>query len=161
MASPAAAAPYHHLASGRFHGHAWSVSASDTVSNGEVSYCLDVSLWDRTAKTNRAETSCSNAGPLTVPARASSFPHGFGYLGRNDCPTIYLWAGPVVSTARTVELTLSTGATLRVKTIPPPLGLSKRVAFWVARVPCSARVTALSGRNGAGETVALVPIRFS
>jgi hypothetical protein len=160
FAGLAASAPMHHLASGSSGAIGWSVDGTDTLSAGHVMYCVSITF---TAGGPSPDSTCANAGPIDPPPasvprqRRMLVPYGaIGFTGASPaiCPGPSIWAGTVVSQAVTMTLTLSTGKTVHVKTIAPPSGLPRQIAFWVAQLPCGTTVTQLAARNGAGKVVA-------
>jgi hypothetical protein len=63
--------------------------------------------------------------------------------------------GAVVSTARRIDITLSTGAVVQTTTIAPGNGLAKSIRFFIARIPCGTQAKTAIGRNDDGKVVAL------
>lgn len=140
------------VTSGRWGGDTWKLLASDRVSGQSVGYCIHLSV-------NGAAPSgqCTSSGFVLKP-----FP-GLPAYGMNviqsttGCPGISYVDGPVVSNAKEVAITLTTGKVVRTKTIAPPAGLVSTIGFYVARIPCGTQPTRAIGLNAAGKVAA----RFS
>jgi hypothetical protein len=142
------------VTSGNWGGSAWRFSASDQVSGDNVGYCFSMSFVGRA----HSSAGCEGSGFVI-----NSFP-GLPYYGMDlaesiggGCPGIDYVDGPVVATARTVDIRVSTGRVVRASTIAPPKGLVRNVGFYVARIPCGTQPTTAVGRSSAGRIVA----RFS
>lgn len=131
------------IASGMFGRIAWRLSATDAA---DGSFCVTVKL---SLHSSGGATACGSIyGPRA---------HGITYLAHTGGPEPDYIVGPVVATARTVEITLSNGATLRTKTIAPPKGMTTKIAFYVAQLPCPATPTRLEGVDRLGHIRASLP----
>lgn len=107
-----------------------------------------------------AAMSCDTITGVPVSAQSEpSSPHAISYLmGSSQELPAYI-TGPVVDTARTVEIVFADGKTIHVGTLPAPVALRSHVRFYVAELPARAgRVTAVLGRSKNGATVARLPV---
>ena len=84
--------------------------------------------------------------------------HGISYLAHTGAPAPDYIVGPVVASAKTVVIALSTGKTIRTKTIAPPKGMTPKIAFYAAELPCPGRPTSVRGLDAAGRTIAHLAI---
>jgi hypothetical protein len=62
--------------------------------------------------------------------------------------------GPIVSTARRVQITFTNGLTETVPAIAPPARLNAGIRFYAVQRPCHATFTMIRGLNGLGQVVA-------
>ncbi len=139
LASPAT------VATGTFRGGAWKLTAIDSA---DGSYCLTMTVLARHEDSSTGCGSIFGAGS-----------HRISYLAHTGAPLPDYVVGPVVATARTVQITLSSGEVLGTATVAPPARLSKKIAFFRAELPCAVYPTRLVALDSAGHTVAQLAIR--
>ncbi len=145
------------VASGSWNGNAWTFRAGDHLSGDHLSYCLDVSFTSRLINTGGDCGAGASVGRPSPSAPPDS-PFGLG-MSRDslNCPVLAFVDGFVVANARTVSITLSTGATIRTPTIAPPARLVQNVRFFVTRIACGSQPTSVYARDTAGHIVARMP----
>jgi hypothetical protein len=120
-------------------GMTFTLSASDSSSG---SYCITMR--------KQGELGASGCGSLFAGKA-----HGVSYLAHDGRPAPDYIAGPVVSAATHVSVTLANGSHLSIPTIPPPAGLTRNVRFYVHFMPCtSIELRQVVGLNAAGGVVA-------
>lgn len=132
------------IATGSFSGVPWELAGDD---GPDGSYCLTLKI-PATSKSVGTE-SC---GSIRVPGRYG--PHGISYLAHIGAPRPNYVVGPVVASARAVEIKLADGTTLRSTTIAPPSNLFSGIRFYAAELPCPARPTRLMAFEGRRQPVA-------
>ena len=134
------------VATGTFRGGAWKLTATDSA---DGSYCVTMTVPARHEDSSTGCGSIFGAGG-----------HRISYLAHTGAPLPNYIVGPVVATARVVQITLSNGEILGTATIAPPARLSKKIAFFRAELPCAAYPTRLVALDRAGRTVAQLDIRL-
>jgi hypothetical protein len=160
VSGAAASAPLVPIASGHWAGHAWTLKGGDDLSTGQLRHCLQLSIdFPYTAVRPPSTPACWSI-QAKPPAIAPSYPY-YGISAASlapGCPEIAWVIGPVVASAKEVEITLSTGATIRTPAIAPSAKLSQDVRYFAAQLPCVPRYTrsftSLVGLDAAGKVVA-------
>jgi hypothetical protein len=137
------------VTTGRWGGHAWTFFASDQVSGVNVNYCWRVAFTNGPGGSGGCSTYISQANSPLLPYYGMDVGEALG-----PCPGVDYVDGGVASTARTVEITLSTGAMVRTNTVAAPRGLAQSVRFFVARIPCGSQPETARGRTSSGKVVA-------
>jgi hypothetical protein len=137
------------IAHGSFSGVPWQLTGS---SWSDGTYCLNMKI-PASSKSSGSE-SCGS-----IHGRGRYGPHGISYGAHSGRPLPGWVVGPVVPTARVVEIKLSTGNTLRVKTIAPRRAVSTGMRFYVAELPCPEWPTRFTARDGGGRAVAHIELR--
>jgi hypothetical protein len=95
-----------------------------------------------------------SCGPLQLKGT-----HAITYIEHTGRPRPDYIVGPVVATARLVEITLSNGKVLKTRTIAPKPGLARSLRFYAQQLSCGVRATRLLARDGRGRVVAQRSIR--
>lgn len=136
------------VTSGRWDGRVWTFAASDHVSGANVSYC-----WQMTFATGGGSGGCSN---YISQANSPFLPYYGMDIGEaiGGCPGLDYVDGPVVASATSVEITLSTGGAVKTSTVAAPAGLARSIRFLVVRIPCGTQPATATARNRAGKVVA-------
>ena len=147
LGAPSLAATSEMVASGTFGPVSWRLSATDSA---DGHFCLTMTLPQRHGG--------SECGSIFGPTAGQA--HGITYLSHTGGPAPDYIAGPVVATAKTVIIALSNGKALRTRTIAPPKGMTTKIAFYVAELPCPVHATSVRGIDGAGRNVAHLAIHF-
>lgn len=147
LGAPSLATTSGTVASGTFGTVAWKLSATDSA---DGRFCLTMTL--------RGRGRSSHCGFIFGLAAGQA--HGITYLAHTGAPAPDFIVGPVVATATTVVTALSNRKAVRTKTIAPPKGMTRKIAFYVAELPCPAHATSVRGIDAAGHTVAHLAIRF-
>jgi hypothetical protein len=147
LAALGSAAPVGSVASGRFGAVPWTLSATDSP-DGKV--CLTMTLPRHFGGTG------GGCGSIFGPGAGRS--QGITYLAHTGNPSPDYIVGPVVAMAKTVLIALSDGKVIRATTIAPRKGLTSKIAFYVAELPCPARPTSVRGVDTAGRTIARLTI---
>jgi hypothetical protein len=153
------------VASGTWNGHRWTLFAGESRTATWFSRCLKVVLVP--ASMNHLGESCSGGGlrkpgellPASPPAPGWGYgiaPSAYG----GACPAYVVFAGLVVTAARTVVFTLAAGKTVTTETIPSPPGLAQSLRFFATHIPCGAKISALVARDADGRVVARFDSRF-
>jgi hypothetical protein len=132
------------IASGSFHGVAWRLTGNDW-SGG--TYCLTMKI-----PASSKSVGSGGCGSINVPGRYG--PHGISYLTHAGIPLPNYVVGPVVATARVVQITLSNGLMIRTRTIPPRRGLVSGIRFYAVELPCPALPTQFRALDATGRIVA-------
>jgi len=96
---------------------------------------------------------CSSIfGPQAGRAR------GITYLAHTGAPAPDYIVGPVIASAKSVVIALSNRKTIRTKAVVPPKGMTAKIAFYVAKLPCPARPISVRGLDAGGRIVAHLAI---
>jgi hypothetical protein len=133
------------VASGTFGTVTWKLSATDSA-GGYV--CLAIAL--------PRHAGASECGSIFGPSAGRA--HGITYLAHTGVPAPDYIAGPVVATAKTVVVALSTGQTIETRTIAPPTGMTREIAFYATELPSRGQPVSVRGVDKAGRTVARLAI---
>ena len=136
------------VAYGTFGAVSWKLSATDTA---DGHFCLTMALPERGGGRSSA---CGSIFGL-----AAGRAHGITFLAHTGRPAPDYIVGPVVATAKTVVIALSSGKTIKTRTIAPPTGLTGKISFYVAELPCPAEATSVRGIDAGGHDVAHLAIR--
>jgi hypothetical protein len=152
------------VASGHWNGATWTLFAGEFVSAKSFSECINVTVGP--SPTHIVAGGCGGGGlrkagellPTSPPA--PGFSYGMSLSGSSDCPTFIVFAGLIVANADKVAITLSSGKTVTMPTLPSPAGFAQSLRFWVTHIPCGESPTAMIGRNAAGRVVARIGSRF-
>jgi hypothetical protein len=150
------------VTSGVWDGLHWTLYAGETVTPTWFAHCLRFVV----ASTHRGGGGCGGGGlrhpgellPSSPPA--PGFGYGISFTAASVCPSFYDFAGLVLADAREIVMRLSSGPTVRVRTLASPAGFAGSLRFWVAPVPCDANVTSLVARDGRGRVVGRIESRF-
>jgi hypothetical protein len=135
------------VTSGTFGTFAWKLSATDSA-DGYV--CLTMTLLQHPG--DRSSECGSIFGPQAGRA------HGITYLAHTGRPAPDYIVGPVIASAKSVLVALSNRKTIRTRTVGPPNGMTAKIAFYVAKLPCPARLLSVRGLDSGGRTVAHLSI---
>ena len=133
------------VAGGHWSGVSWRMSATDYATGG---YCLFIAV---PATVTQPSEGC---GSLALKGR-----HAISFLEHTGRPRPDYIVGPVLATARLVEISLANGKVLRAQTIAPRRGLARSIRFYAEQVPCGVRPTRLLARDRGGKVVARRSIR--
>jgi hypothetical protein len=147
FAMPGSGASTSLVAVGTFGTSAWKLYATDSA-DGHV--CLTMTfprhLGDRSAECG------SILGPQAGKAR------GITYLAHTGAPAPDYVVGPVIASAKSVVIALSNKTTIRAKAVVPPKGMTPKIAFYVAKLPCPAPLISVRGFDAGGRVVAHLAI---
>ena len=137
------------VATGKWSGHTWTLSAS----NSGARDCYEISV----------DFPLTRATPPTLPSCATLATHavfplpvdtgGISFTSLSPCPLAFVY-GIVSTRAVTVVITLASGASVRTRAIGAPPGLSRSVKYFAARVNCGSRIATISGLDVRGSKVA-------
>lgn len=133
------------VASGHWDGTAWSMTASDDASGA---WSISMSFG------GKPQGSEGGSLHLFRPVQKGQLAVGISFLAHTGIPRPDYVVGPVVSKATEVVITLSNGAVIRTRTIPPPKGFAPDIAFYAAQSPGSGPVVSAVGLDAAGRVVA-------
>ena len=137
------------VAKGTFGTVPWTLAATDSA-DGQM--CLTMTLPQRLGG---GSTECG-----TIFGHAPGDPRGITYLAHSGAPVPDYIVGPVTARAKTVVIALSTGKTIKTRTIAPPRGMTAKIAFYVTALACPARATSVRGLDASGHVVAHLTIRL-
>lgn len=135
------------VASGAFGTASWTLSATDSP-DGHV--CLTMTLPHHGG-------SASECG--TIFGSQAGQARGITFLTHTGAPSPNYIVGPVLARARTVTIRLASGTSMTTKTIAPPSGLTSKIRFYAAQLPCPTRPTRVTGFDSAHRVVADLKIR--
>lgn len=146
------------IASGEWNGHAWTLKAGDDATGR---HCLLISIdMQFTTVAPPHSPNCIGAPYSQPPPSAPpNWPFGIGFSSLSPCPLAFV-DGTAAPSAKKVEITVATGATVRTATIVPPAGLSQDVRYFVTQLPCGARMTKIVALDGAGQVVGRFYLRL-
>jgi hypothetical protein len=128
------------IATGHWSGVSWRMSAIDYATGD---YCVFMAV---PATVTQPSESC---GPLALKGG-----HAISYMAHTGKPRPDYIVGPVLATARLVEISLANGKALKAQTIAPRLGLAQSLRFYAEQLPCGVRVTRVLARDRRGRIVA-------
>jgi hypothetical protein len=128
------------VATGHWSGVSWRMSAIDYATGD---YCVFMAV---PATVIQPSESC---GRLALKSR-----HAISYMAHTGKPRPDYIVGPVLATARLVEISLANGKVLKAPTIAPRLGLARSLRFYAEQLPCGVRVTRVLARDRRGKIVA-------
>ena len=138
---------------GRWNGLPWTLSAYRSATDG---ICFAVTPdGNANNRGTGAAMSCDaiTGTPLSRLARGRPR-HDVSYLiGRGGVLPAYI-AGPVIASARRVDIVLADRQTIRTATLPAPRALGAPVRFYVAKLPGDTDVRAVIARGPNGGIVA-------
>jgi hypothetical protein len=129
------------VAAGRWGGVNWQMRAT---SDPDGSYCIFMYV-PATARS----TTASSCGSLQLPTKQA-----ISYLAHPGRPRPAYVVGPVIGTARLIEITLANGKILKAPTIRLPAGLTRAIRFYAKQMPCPAKPRRLLARDARGRIVA-------
>ena len=135
------------VASGTFGKVAWTLSATDAA-DGHV--CITMTIHQK--PTDRSAECGSIFGPQAGRA------HGITYLAHTGAPAPDYIVGPVIARAKSVVIALPNRRTIRTRTVVPPKGMTAKIAFYVAKLPCPTLPTGVRGLDAGGRVVAHLAI---
>lgn len=159
------------VAKGTWDGVSWTLTAYGSATDG-ICTAFTPQASGTTSGRVRAITAGMGCAPISgVPATPDTKPSpplAITYLmGEGNASFPGFVVGPVIASARTVEIALSNHASIRVPTISAPSALHAHVRFFVARLPAGLRwshlgsstpVTSLVGLDAHGRIVARLAI---
>jgi hypothetical protein len=129
------------VAAGRWGGVNWQMKAT---SDPDGSYCIFMYV----PATARSMTA-SSCGSLQLATKQA-----ISYLAHPGRPRPAYVVGPVIGTARLIEITLSNGKVMKAPTITPPAGLTRIIRFYANQIPCPSKPTHLLARDQRARIVA-------
>jgi hypothetical protein len=124
------------VATGVWSGSPWTLTAYRSATDGICTALTPSSPANEPAGVG-AGMGCDSITGVPRTAQSKRFtPHGISYLqssGGGGFPGYII--GPVIDSARSVEITLSDNTTLKVTTISAPASLQSKIRFFVTELP--------------------------
>jgi hypothetical protein len=134
------------ITSGDWNNKPWVLKAGD-IADGQ--YCIELT---GPAGPGLLPTGCGSIHP---PYPSVHVPQNIGAVVQNirvNVPRAVF--GPVISTARSVQITFTNGTHVTVPTIAPPETLNSGIRFYIARRPCHAMFTEIIALDSDDRVVA-------
>ena len=137
------------VTSGRWDGRVWTFAASDQVSGVSISYCWKMSFATGRGGSGGCSQYINQANSPLLPFYGMDIGEAIG-----RCPGLDYVAGPVVASASSVQITLSTRGVIHTSTVAAPAGLAGSIRFFTAKIPCGTQAVTATARDRAGKVVA-------